>query len=332
MEYRTLGRSGLRVSVLGFGCGDTGGLMIRGDPGERERTVARALELGVNYFDTAPSYGQGESEIQLGRVLKHLSAEPYLGTKVGLEVSEMHAPDRAITRSLEASLRRLGRERVDLLQIHNQIGATRSPDGAVLAVEDLREGVIPVLEKLKQQGKIRLWGITGLGEIGPLHRLLEDTDPDTVQVCYNLLNPSAGATLPPGYPARDYSGLLQRAQSQNLGVLVIRALAAGALTDTTERHPASLQRAMPITSVHGYAADFEQGRRFRMLIHRGWAEDLVEAALRFCISQPSATTLLLGFSALQHLERAAACVSRGPLPEEALASLPPLWHDLASAS
>ena len=202
MEYRTLGRSGLRVSVLGFGCGDTGGLMIRGDPGERERTVARALELGVNYFDTAPSYGQGESEIQLGRVLKHLSAEPYLGTKVGLEVSEMHAPDRAITRSLEASLRRLGRERVDLLQIHNQIGATRSPDGAVLAVEDLREGVIPVLEKLKQQGKIRLWGITGLGEIGPLHRLLEDTDPDTVQVCYNLLNPSAGATLPPGYPAR----------------------------------------------------------------------------------------------------------------------------------
>ena len=139
--------------------------MIRGDPGERERTVARALELGVNYFDTAPSYGQGESEIQLGRVLKHLSAEPYLGTKVGLEVSEMHAPDRAITRSLEASLRRLGRERVDLLQIHNQIGATRSPDGAVLAVEDLREGVIPVLEKLKQQGKIRLWGITGLGDV-----------------------------------------------------------------------------------------------------------------------------------------------------------------------
>ena len=62
MEYRTFGRSGMKVSVLGFGCGAVGGFMVRGDHAEQERTVARAIEAGVNYFDTAVQYGDGESE------------------------------------------------------------------------------------------------------------------------------------------------------------------------------------------------------------------------------------------------------------------------------
>ena len=68
MEYRVLGRTALRVSALAFGCGDVGGLMVRGAPADRERGVARAIELGINYFDTAPSYGAGESEKNLGQV------------------------------------------------------------------------------------------------------------------------------------------------------------------------------------------------------------------------------------------------------------------------
>ena len=306
--------------------------MIGGDPGERERTVARALELGVNYFDTAPSYGQGESEIQLGQVLKRLSAKPYLGTKVGLGVLEMNDVGSAVTRSLEASLRRLGRERVDLLQLHNRIGRVRSPDGAVVAVEDVVDEALPVFEKLQQEGKIRFWGITGLGEIAVLHRLIEAGVLDTVQVCYNLLNPSAGVAVPVDYPAQSFSGLLERAQSQNLGVIVIRALAAGALTDTVERHPVSMKRDNPITSAQGYATDVEHARIFRALVRDGWVENLVEAALRFCISQMSVSTLVLGFSSLSHLEQAAASVSRGSLPREALARLPALWQKLASAS
>ena len=61
MEYRTLGRTGLKVSALSFGCGDVGGMMVRGEPADRERSIARAVELGINYLDTAPSYGSGES-------------------------------------------------------------------------------------------------------------------------------------------------------------------------------------------------------------------------------------------------------------------------------
>ena len=83
MEMRVFGRTGMRLSILGFGCGAVGGLMVRGDPRDQERTVARAIAAGVNYFDTAVQYGDGESEKNLGRILQKLKP-PYVavGTKV----------------------------------------------------------------------------------------------------------------------------------------------------------------------------------------------------------------------------------------------------------
>src|SRR5262245_40143452 len=89
MEMRTFGRSGMKISILGFGCGAVGGLMVRGSPDNQERAVARALEVGVNYFDTAVQYGNGESEKNLGRVLKALKpAGAIVGTKVRLPSSD----------------------------------------------------------------------------------------------------------------------------------------------------------------------------------------------------------------------------------------------------
>ncbi len=82
IEKRTLGRTGLAVSALGFGCGAVGGLMVRGTPQEQERAIARALEWGVNYFDTAADYGAGESERNLGRVLAKLKPDILVGTKI----------------------------------------------------------------------------------------------------------------------------------------------------------------------------------------------------------------------------------------------------------
>ncbi|PYN56419.1 MAG: aldo/keto reductase, partial [Candidatus Rokuibacteriota bacterium] len=121
MEYRALGGTGLRVSALGFGCGNVGGLMIRGSAAERERAVARAVELGVNYFDTAPLYGDGQSEQNLGAALKTLRVPVYVGTKVRLDAADMKDVRGAIGRSLDASLGRLGLPHVDLLQLHNNI-------------------------------------------------------------------------------------------------------------------------------------------------------------------------------------------------------------------
>src|SRR5271165_4006725 len=107
MERRKLGRTGIEVSVLGFGCGAVGGLMINGSAADQERAVARALELGINYFDTAAMYGNGQSERNLGRVLKSLKPELYLGTKVRVPAAERRNIAAAVNASLEASLERL---------------------------------------------------------------------------------------------------------------------------------------------------------------------------------------------------------------------------------
>ncbi len=147
MDYRALGKTGLQVSALGFGCGDVGGLIVRGEPAERERAVARALELGVNYFDTASQYGKGQSEIHLGQVWKALRGDAYVGTKVRLTAEDMGDISGAISRSLEASLQRLQMERVDLFQLHNRIAASRSADAQALSVQDVVETVVPAFRR-----------------------------------------------------------------------------------------------------------------------------------------------------------------------------------------
>src|SRR5271169_1220789 len=121
MEQRTLGRTKVKLSVLGFGCGAVGGLMVRGTPGDQERAVARALEQGINYFDTAAAYGNGASEENLGRVLKSLKPEIFLSTKFTVLPEHRKNLAEGIAQSLEQSLRRLGRDHVDLLQLHNRI-------------------------------------------------------------------------------------------------------------------------------------------------------------------------------------------------------------------
>ncbi len=125
MEQRVLGRTGASLSVLGFGCGAVGGLMVRGAPADQERAVARALELGINYFDTAAAYGDGASETNLGRVLAKLRPEIFLSTKFTVRPEDRGHIGEAVAASLERSLGRLGREQVDLLQLHNRIASRR---------------------------------------------------------------------------------------------------------------------------------------------------------------------------------------------------------------
>src|SRR5215813_8361161 len=111
MQLRVFGRTGMQLSVLGFGCGAVGGLMVRGDAADQERTIARALDAGVNYFDTAVQYGDGESEKNLGRILQKLKpANAVVGTKVRVPPADYSRIGDAITASLEESLKRLQRD------------------------------------------------------------------------------------------------------------------------------------------------------------------------------------------------------------------------------
>lgn len=325
MEYRPLGKTGLKVSALGFGCGNVGGLMIRGAPAERERAVARAVELGINYFDTAPSYGDGVSERHLGQALKALNVQVYVGTKFHLPEEHMVDVRGAIARSLEGSLERLGMERVDLLQLHNHIAPQRR--GGAPGVADVLNEVVPALEALREQGKTRFHGITGLGDTAALHQALDAGALDTIQVCYNLLNPSAGFQMPSGFPAQDFGRLLSRARQQRAGVIAIRVLAAGALSGVVTRHPIALPTVEPIASGPDYAADVGRAQRLHALVKEGHVESLIEASLRFALATDAVSTLLVGYSSLDHLEVAARYVSRGPLGPSTLERLSALWKE-----
>jgi L-galactose dehydrogenase/L-glyceraldehyde 3-phosphate reductase len=330
MELRKLGKTGLEVSTLGFGCGNVGGLMIRGTPAEQERAVARALELGINYFDTAPAYGEGESERNLGRVLRTLRAPVLVGTKFRIEPADQGRVGEAVAASLEASLRRLQMERVDLLQLHNLVADDGAPGtlNARLVLED----VVPALERLRREGKIRFLGITALGQTAALHRMLGARVLDTAQVCYNLLNPSSGVAVPPGYPAQDFAGLLDRARETATGVIGIRALAAGTLSGVESRHPIAAPSVDPIASGPDYAADVRRAQRLAALVQDGHAESVIEAALRFAIGHAAVSTVLVGYSSLDQLEYAARCVAKGPLPPAARERLAALWSAFASES
>ncbi len=316
METRPLGSTGVKLSVLGFGSGAVGGLMVRGEAAEQERAVARALERGINFFDTAPMYGNGTSERNLGRVLKVLKPEIFLSTKVTIRPEDRGDIAAAVINSLEASLNRLGRQSVDLLQLHNRIDAIG--DDRPLPAETVIAEVAPALDALKRQGKIRFAGITALGDTALLHRVVDAGVFDTAQICFNLLNPSAAGALPAGLPGQDFKGLLTRAHAAGMGTIGIRVLAGGALSGSVERHPTGVPVVPPIASGPDYAADARNAHRFDALIKAGQAGSLIEAALRFGISAPAMTTVLVGTSTVDQLEVAMNAIDKGPLTKAAL--------------
>jgi aryl-alcohol dehydrogenase-like predicted oxidoreductase len=317
VEKRRLGKTGFDVSLLGFGCGAVGGLMTNGDPADQERAVARALELGINYFDTAAQYGNGRSETNLGRVIKTLKPDIYVGTKVRLPPTERGQIGAAIAVALEQSLSRLQLERVDLFQFHNAIvGAT---SGGNFSATDVLEEVVPAFDRLRQQGKLGFFGITAVGETEALHKVVDAGAFATAQVSYNLLNPSPGRAVPAGFPAQDYGNLLSHTKAADMGVINIRVLAGGALSGSEERHANASPPPDPIGSGSSYRIDLERARRLMPLVSEGHADSLVEASLRYVIANDAVSTVLIGIATPEQFEYAARSIEKGPLSDSALA-------------
>lgn len=326
MEQRVLGRTGMRVSVLGYGAGAVGGLMVRGSAAEQDRSLRRALEAGISYIDTAAIYGDGESERALGRLLKALPRRPQIGTKVRLPPTGRGDIGGAIAASLEASLGRLGLDHVDLFQLHDPIGGAGG-----YTVEQVLDQAVPALRRLRDQGKCRFLGITALGEVVALRRVLLSGAFDTAQVPYNLLNPSWLGPMPPGLPGQDFAALGLEAAAAGVGLIGIRILAAGALSGEATRHPVAMPAVAPIASADDYDTDLAHARRLLPLVAEGHVASLAEAAIRFAITPPrtgtapmgTATigTALIGTASLEQLEVAIAAAGKGPLPAATLARM-----------
>src|SRR6187399_1444646 len=274
MEKRRLGRTGLQISVLGYGAGAVGGLMTKGAPADQERAIARAVELGINYIDTAALYGNGESERNLGRVFKGRKPDVVLGTKFRLKAADRSRVADAVAQSMDESLKRLGLDHIDLFQLHNPLVARDADDH--MDVEIALNEVVPALHKLQKAGKTRFIGFSGVGEPAAILKAVDSQAFDSVQVVYNALNPSAGGPMPKGAPGLDYGRLLDRARAADMGTIIIRALAGGALAGTDARHPLAMQVVPPIGSAPDFAGDVARAHALEPLVREGVAGSLTE--------------------------------------------------------
>ncbi|HEX9673577.1 MAG TPA: aldo/keto reductase, partial [Burkholderiales bacterium] len=303
-----LGRTSLSVSEVGVGGAGIGQVWGATTDAECIRLVHRAVELGINFFDTSPMYGRGKSEEILGRGLDGLRDRVYIATKVRLQTAEDLADMAgAVRRSVEQSLRRLRTDHVDVLQIHHQLGpeagqylAAAGPPPRYAYRLTLEQGLAlgHAMQRVVEEGKARFLGITAWdGHPEVIEPLLASGVFHTTQILYNLLNRTAASPPPSGFDDADQGRAIEVARRYDIGIICIRAHAAGALTDKLDRKVA------PDSDV---ARDFARSRTLSYL-KKGACASLSQAALRFCLDNPHIATVVPGVKNVAELEESAAC-------------------------
>lgn len=275
MKYRSLGKTGLTVSIVGFGASPLGAEFGTIDPTEGKRAVDRAIELEINYFDVAPYYGRTLAEKRLGAFLQGKRDRVILATKVGRYDKDL--PDgfdfsaARVIRSVEESLRRLGTDVIDILQVHDiEFGEK----------EQIISETLPALYRLKEQGKIRFAGITGY-PLGILQDIASSGMVDTIlSYChYNLMNTSLDRMLAPFCSDR-HIGLI------NASPLHMRVLTRKGAPGW---HPA------PTTVL-------EAGRRASEWC-AAQGVDIADIAMQFALMCPSVATTIVGMSKQIHVDK-----------------------------
>src|SRR5687767_12547784 len=325
MRYRTLGKTDLKISEIGFGCGNNAVLMVRASYEDQLQAVRHALDLGINYFDTAFAYGLGKSEENLGRILNQLKTSAVISTKIRLDADALTDLKAATQREVEAGLRRLQRESVDLIQLHTRVVNGRQPDqrfgmtpGEILG----RSGVLEGFKAMRDKGKVGYFGFTGLGDPVALHEVVDSGAFHSFQAYYNLLNPSAGHPVPAAFSALDYGLLIDRAAAQSMGVAVIRVLAAGALTSNPGAGGGSTPE--PLSKGSEYSLDVQRAEKLKAALAVD-GKGVTQIAIRFGLMNPKVSTVLVGFSNTAHIDEAMACSGARPLSDEEMAKIEKLW-------
>jgi len=307
MHYRTLGRTGLRVSDIGFGAMTIGGEIFGAtDDQESLRALHRAIDLGMNFIDTADAYGRGHSEELIAEVLKTRRKEVVLATKGGNQFTVRQGlrnfdPDY-ITSALEASLKRLQIETIDLYQLHNP------------SQEVMRRGeIFARLDRFKQDGKIRFYGVS-LEKTEDGLVAIETGKPDTLQVVYNILHQDPEEQLF-SFAQRDNVGIIAR-------VPLERGVLSGRFKSTAEFAQKDWRRG--VFPEEGLAQTHAAVERLGFLV-KGEVPNLAQAALRFVLSNPIVSTVIPGIRTVQQAETNIA-VSGKMLPAEDIAKLWELYR------
>jgi L-galactose dehydrogenase len=306
VKTTVLGRTGLRVSVAGLGCGGPSRLGQTQGASEQEsiRVVQRALEIGINYLDTAEAY---QTETIVGKAIRGKRDGVVISTKARIRTTEGDILDASGLRSrLVASLQRLGCEFVDVFHLH---GVRESEYDRCVSE------LVPELERLRDDGLTRFLAISEHFGSEPDHpmlrRALDDDYWDVMMVGFNLLNPSARRFVFP------------RTVEQNIGVEIMFAVRR-ALSD-----PEKLRIVLAELAQQGRLPDgIDTTNALGFLVENGAAESIVEAAYRFARHEPGSDVVLTGTGNIAHLEENVAALTRGPLPQSALDKLDQLFGQL----
>ncbi|HZP86247.1 MAG TPA: aldo/keto reductase [Burkholderiales bacterium] len=315
MRYRTFGRTGLQVSELVFGGGWVGGVLIHQDDAVKLDTLRRAIGAGMNWIDTAPSYGKGQSEKALGWLLEEIDSTPYLSTKVMLDTARLDDIAGQVQRSLHESLQRLDRDAVDLVLLHNMI-EPEAGAGAVTPNDVLRaNGAADALERVRDQGLTRYIGMTALGDATSCRAVIDSGRFDAAQVYYNMLNPSAARAMPAAWSGQDFAELMTVCTAHGTAIMAIRVFAAGVLASEV-RHG----REVIVTRETDLTTEARRARAVLEALGDRYGTR-AQTALRFVLSNPDVACAVIGLAEPAHLEEALAGEALGPLPQEALDAL-----------
>lgn len=325
MQYRTVGKTGVKISEIGFGCGNNAVLMVKAPYEDQKKAVRRALDLGINFFDTAFAYGLGKSEENLGRILNDLGAELVISTKIRLEADAAGDVGAATIRAVEAGLKRLNRDRVDFIQLHTRVTVERGAGRRFsLTPQDVlgRNGVVEGFKTMRDRGRVGYFGFSGLGEVAALYDLVDSGEFHGFQAYYNLLNPSAGQPVPHGFSALDYRLIIDRAAANGMGAFVIRVLAGGALTSDPSAGGGGSPE--PLSPGSDYPLDVQRAEKVGAALGID-GKSLPQAAIRFGLMKSEVSTVLVGFSNTTHIDEAVACSGAGGLSQDAMAKVRQLW-------
>ncbi len=318
MELRQLGTTNLRISAVAFGAGPVPALLVNEDRRRQTEVVAAALAAGINWFDTAPTYGNGASDTALGAALADLHpAGIHVASKVRIPPDPPADLRDYVLGVVRSSLQRLGVERLTLLQLHNAITlADNEQPSSVCPARVLDPGgILDAMESVRREGLCEHLGLTGIGSPAALAEVISSERFASIQTPFSMVQPS-GAYVVRREGIDDYRGLFPICEVEGVGILAIRVFAGGAISG---QPPSEHTKRTPYFPLAVYEADRRRAEQIAAMLPDGLS--ISEAAARFAIHHAAVSSAIVGISSIDQVRDLARDVEAGPLPEETIRTI-----------